>query len=115
MAQIDNRKAQYNDILYFQGNIFDEEWTVTKSDGTPYNMQGKSIVMNVKENHESGDIAETLSTEEGTITISGDDYNIIRFDKALDLDYKKYIYDVTNETDNYTISYGYLKVIKKIS
>lgn len=106
MATITNIKAQNNDIYHYKGDVFDEVWTVTLSTGTAYDLDGKTVVLSIKKDKTDTSDTEALSTTAGTITISGDDNNVITFNKVVSLDERSYYYDVVNTTDNYTLSYG---------
>ena len=48
MATINNIKAQNNDIKHYRGDVFDEVWTITKSDSTAYDLSGKTIKLTIR-------------------------------------------------------------------
>ena len=105
MTTINNIKAQYNDIKHYRGDVFDEVWTIKKSDGTAYDLSGKTVKLTIKEKKTSETELVSMSIGDG-IALSGVDNNVLTFNKVVSLEEKKYHYDIEVTEDNYTISFG---------
>lgn len=106
MATIDNIKAQNNNIKHYRGDVFDEIWTITKSDGTAYDLSGKTIRLSIKIDKTDTTEVAYISTADGDISISGTSNNVLTFNKIIELNERAYYYDLEVVDDNYTISYG---------
>ena len=115
MATINNIKAQENDISHYRGDVFDEVWTITKDDESAYDLSGKTLVLSIKEKKTYTTAAETLTTTDGEIAISGASNNVLTFDKVVELDERGYYYDLEIVDDNYTISYGQWKEVYDVN
>lgn len=113
MSRINTIKAANVDLKHYSGDVFDLWVAITNSDDTPYDMDGKSLVMQIKRKKTSSTSLMTLQTP-NEITVSGTDNNEIKCDKVITLpealDEKAYYYDIENVTDHVTILKGKFEV-----
>ena len=113
---INNVKGQEIPIIHYRGDIFDEVWQIAKSDGTPYDMSGKTVILEIKKRKTDTDAEETISTTGGEISISGPDNDIVTFNKVVSLESEKtYFYDFTVVEDFYSPAYGTWQEIGDVS
>lgn len=107
MAILNDIKADYCDIKYYRNDEFNRNISVLDETGSPVNLSGKVLVMQIKKNKNdpSTKALATLSSA-SEITISGTFNNVIIFSGLYDLAERAYFYDLENVTDNETIIYG---------
>lgn len=101
-----NIKGQEINLVHYKGDLFDEVWSIAKSDGTPYDLSGKTLVLSIKKRKTDATAEQTITTTAGEITISGDDNEVITFNKVVAMDPRTYFYDLEIVEDFYTPAYG---------
>ena len=113
MATISNIKPQYNDILYYANDEFDESLTITDESGDPVDLSGKTLTFVAKKRKTDSTAVVDISTA-SEITISGADNNVVTFSGTYDLIERGYHYDLTNTDDDLTLSYGLFIVTEDV-
>lgn len=106
---INTIKAAIVNVKHYSGDVFDLNVSLTNSDGTALNLNGKSLLMQVKKKKTSSTALAELTTPT-EIVIEGTSKNEIRCDKVIALSEGTYYYDIENITDNVTIVKGTFEV-----
>jgi hypothetical protein len=109
------------DIDVYQGNTIAPAFTFTQGEpATPLNLTGVSIVMQIRKCEDSATVVKEFKTSDSSITISGDDSNIVTVIGAVDIDGGAYKYDMRftfpapgNQVVTYL--YGDMNVTKKVT
>jgi archaellin len=113
MERLNNIYGVDHDIEYYDNDTTQFTITLTK-DGSPVNLTGKSVVMQVKKKKTDSSYEFQL-TESSGIEITGDDSNVITVTITQNLEHRSYYYDLENTTDKKTIIYGLFKVIGEVT
>ena len=102
------------DLEYYQNDEFDKSLSITDADSNPVNLNGKNLLMQIK-NYRSDSTALAELTDGAGITVSGTYNNTITFDGDYDIESGTYYYDLRNTDDNKTIIYGLFIVTGDVS
>ena len=118
MSTYNNIKAELGDIIILIGDKFDLGFGVDQKDDvgvlTPYDLSTKTVRCEVRAT-KGGDVALSMVSPTD-ITISGDDNDIITFDKVItELSEGTYFYDIQVDEDNYTVRSGKFKAKAEIT
>jgi hypothetical protein len=97
----------YKDIEYYSGDELKKAYTVLK-DGSPVNMLGDTLLMHVKRKRTdlTSKAFAVLSSDVGTIVVSGANNNIYTLSGQYALDQDTYYYDIERVNVNETTQYG---------
>jgi len=71
MADLTNIKPANHDITYYSGDTFDLTFAVTKNDGSVYDLNGKTLTMQIKRDRRDSASVFELTTTDGDISIGG--------------------------------------------
>ena len=116
MATISNIKPQNNNIEYYANDVFDEVLTITDADGSAVDLSAKTLtfVAKKRKTDATSDAVINISTA-SEISVSGASNNVVTFSGTYDLTERSYHYDLTNTTDNLTLSYGLFIVTEDVA
>jgi len=105
MPTFDTRKSKSITILHNLRNAFTMTIAVTDQDNVAVDLSTKDLVFSIRET-ENGTSIDTCTTAAGEITVSGNDNNILTFNKELELTRRIYYHDLQNITDDQSIIDG---------
>ena len=100
------------DIYYYSNDSRAKAYTVTDGDGAAVDLSGDTLTLTVRKK-KGGAVVATLTTT-SEIVISGASSNIVTITFNHDLEERSYVYDLYNNTDDFTIMYGLLIVTDEV-
>lgn len=106
METRDTRQGKNVNIQHNLRDKFVYVITVYDQDDNAVDLSEKDITMSIRLKENSGAL-ETLTTA-SEIVVSGASDNVITCTKNLNLDAKKYFFDIHNDTDDKSIEDGFL-------